>query len=56
MLTTASPVRSDTGLRSVEGPVVLRVTKSVGPSNDSVLAGFCGPVCCTSSGCEATAL
>ena len=35
---------------------VLHVTKSVRLLNDSVLAGLCGPVCRTSSGCEATAL
>ena len=40
----------------MEGPLVLRATKSVGLSNDSVLAGFCGPVCCTSSGYGATVL
>ena len=43
-------------LRSVKGPVVLRVTKSVVLSNDFVLAGLCGPVCRTSSGCQATGL
>ena len=36
--------------RIAVGGRVLRVTKSVGLSNDSVLAGLCGPVCRTSSG------
>ena len=42
--------------RIAVGGRVLRVIKSVGLSNESVLAGLCGPVCRTSSGCEATAL